>query len=101
MYRGLVDHCKRVLKAYYNVFQTMHAFGTEFCTMSIREPQPTASEAYRAFGEMHRGLEKEGIQMIKALKPVIANFGTYLNKAIPDTKLTVSNDSSLRFDDIL
>lgn len=97
MYRGLVDHCKRVLKAYFNVFQAMHAFGTEFCTMSIREPQPTASEAYRAFGEMHRGLEKEGIQMIKALKPVIANFGTYLNKAIPDTKLTVRKYADSKF----
>lgn len=97
MYRGLVDHCKRVLKAYFNVFQAMHAFGTEFCTMSIREPQPTASEAYRAFGEMHRGLEKEGIQMIKALKPVIQNFGTYLNKAIPDTKLTVRKYADSKF----
>lgn len=97
MYRGLVDHCKRVLKAYFNVFQAMHAFGTEFCTMSIREPQPTASEAYRSFGEMHRGLEKEGIQMIKALKPVIANFGTYLNKAIPDTKLTVRKYADSKF----
>lgn len=97
MYRGLVDHCKRVLKAYFNVFQVMQSFGTEFCTMSIREPQPTASEAYRAFGEMHRGLEKEGIQMIKALKPVIANFGTYLNKAIPDTKLTVRKYADSKF----
>lgn len=97
MYRGLVDHCKRVLKAYFNVFQAMQLFGTEFCTMSIREPQPTASEAYRAFGEMHRGLEKEGIQMIKALKPVIANFGTYLNKAIPDTKLTVRKYADSKF----
>lgn len=97
MYRGLVDHCKRVLKAYFNVFQIIQAFGTEFCSMSIREPQPTASEAYRAFGDMHRGLEKEGIQMIKALKPVIANFGTYLNKAIPDTKLTVRKYADSKF----
>lgn len=97
MYRGLVDYCKRVLKAYFNVFQAMNAFGTEFCQMSMREPQPTASEAYRAFGEMHRSLEKEGIQMIKALKPVIANFGTYLHKAIPDTKLTVRKYADSKF----
>lgn len=97
MYRGLVDNCKRVLKAYFNVFQLMHAFGTEFCQMSIREPQPVASEAYRAFGEMHRALEKEGIAMIKNLKPVIGNFGTYLNKAIPDTKLTVRKYADTKF----
>ncbi|XP_070495592.1 PRKCA-binding protein isoform X1 [Chironomus tepperi] len=97
MYRGLVDYSKRVLKAYFNVFQAMNAFGTEFCQMSIREPQPTASEAYRAFGEMHRSLEKEGIKMIKALKPVIANFGTYLHKAIPDTKLTVRKYADSKF----
>lgn len=97
MYRGLVDHCKRVLKAYFNVFQSMQNFGTEFCEMSVREPQPRASEAYRAFGEMHRNLEKDGIIMIKALKPVIANFGTYLNKAIPDTKMTVRKYANAKF----
>jgi PRKCA-binding protein len=46
---------------------------------------------------MHRGLEKEGIQMIKTLKPVIANFGTYLEKAIPDTKLTVRKYADSKF----
>jgi PRKCA-binding protein len=97
MYRGLVDYSKRVLKAYFNVFQAMSAFGTEFCQMSMREPQPTASEAYRAFGEMHRAIEKEGIQMIKALKPVVANFGTYLHKAIPDTKQTVRRYADSKF----
>lgn len=46
---------------------------------------------------MHRSLEKEGIRMIKDLKPVIANFGTYLNKAIPDTKLTVRKYADSKF----
>lgn len=49
MYRTLVDSCKRVLKSYFNVFQAMQAFGTEFCEMSIREPQPTASEVSKIF----------------------------------------------------
>lgn len=75
----------------------MQNFGTEFCEMSVREPQPRASEAYRSFGEMHRNLEKDGIIMIKALKPVIANFGTYLNKAIPDTKMTVRKYANAKF----
>ena len=75
----------------------MQNFGTEFCEMSVREPQPRASEVYRAFGEMHRNLEKDGIIMIKALKPVIANFGTYLNKAIPDTKMTVRKYANAKF----
>lgn len=56
----------------------MQIFGTEFCTMSIREPQPRASEAYRAFGEMHRNLEKDNIQMIKTLKPV-----RFFNQILP------------------
>uniref|UniRef100_A0A182JDB4 PRKCA-binding protein n=1 Tax=Anopheles atroparvus TaxID=41427 RepID=A0A182JDB4_ANOAO len=97
MYKGLVEHARRMLKAHFDVLQTYQAFGNIFASISVREPQPRASEAFRIFGELHRNMEKDGIKMIKALKPILADMGTYLHKAIPDTKLTVKRYADAKF----
>ncbi|XP_061518153.1 PRKCA-binding protein isoform X1 [Anopheles gambiae] len=97
MYKGLVDHARRMLKAHFDVLQTYQAFGNIFASISVREPQPRASEAFRIFGELHRNMEKDGIKMIKTLKPILADMGTYLHKAIPDTKLTVKRYADAKF----
>ncbi|XP_035775637.1 PRKCA-binding protein-like isoform X1 [Anopheles albimanus] len=97
MYKGLVDHARRMLKAHFDVLQTYQAFGNVFASISVREPQPRASEAFRVFGELHRSMEKDGIKMIKSLKPILADMGTYLHKAIPDTKLTVKRYADAKF----
>lgn len=60
----------RMLKAYFDVLQAYQAFGNCFASLSVREPQPRASEAFRLFGETHRNLERDGVKMLKAIKPV-------------------------------
>lgn len=97
VYKGLVDHAKRMLKSYFDFLVVFKNFGDQFVEMSVREPSARASEAFRLFGEFHRSFEKDGIKMIKALKPVISDFGTYLHKAIPDTKLTVNKYLDAKF----
>ncbi|XP_036222290.1 PRKCA-binding protein isoform X2 [Bactrocera oleae] len=97
MYKGLVEHARRMLKAYYDLLQTYKAFGDCFTQISAREPQQRASEAFRMFGEFHRNLEKDGLNIIKQIKPVLSDLGTYLNKAIPDTKLTVRRYADAKF----
>lgn len=97
MYKGLVDHAKRMLKAYYDLLQTFKAFGDAFADISVREPQPRASEAFRLFSELHRNLDKDGVNMFKAVKPVLSDLGTYLTKAIPDTKMTVKKYADAKF----
>ncbi|XP_063699386.1 PRKCA-binding protein isoform X2 [Culicoides brevitarsis] len=97
VYKGLVDHAKRMLKSYFDFLVVFKNFGDQFVEMSVREPSARASENFRLFGEFHRGLEKDGIKMIKKLKPVISDFGTYLHKAIPDTKLTVNKYLDAKF----
>lgn len=86
-----------MLKAHFDVLQTYQAFGNTFAAISVREPQPRASEAFRLFGELHRNMERDGVKMIKAVKPVLADFGTYLHKAIPDTKLTIRRYADAKF----
>lgn len=97
MYKGLVDHAKRMLKAYFDLLQTFQAFGNVFAAISVREPQPRASEAFRIFGEIHRAMEKDGVKMLKTIKPVLSDLGTYLNKAIPDTKMTIRRYADAKF----
>ncbi len=51
------------------IFSTA-AFGDVFAGIGVREPQPTASEAFTKFGEAHREIEKYAIKMLKTAKPV-------------------------------
>lgn len=59
-----------MLKAYFDLFQSFQSFGKVYSEISVREPQARASEAFRLFAEMHRNIERDGIKMIKAVKPV-------------------------------
>ncbi|XP_060807799.1 PRKCA-binding protein isoform X2 [Amyelois transitella] len=97
-YKRLVDYAKRMLKSYFDLLQTYKAVGDIFAAIGVREPQPRASEAFSKFGQYHRLLERDGIKMLKALKPILADMGTYLNKAIPDTKLTIRKYADTKFE---
>lgn len=74
------------------------AFGDTFAAIGVREPQPRASEAFRQFGDQHRQMEKFGVAMLKSLKPILNDLGTYLNKAIPDTRLTINKYADAKFE---
>ncbi|XP_052749488.1 PRKCA-binding protein isoform X4 [Galleria mellonella] len=97
-YKRLVEHAKRMLKAYFDLLQTYKSVGDIFAAIGVREPQARASEAFSKFGQYHRLLERDGIKMLKALKPILADMGTYLNKAIPDTKLTIRKYADTKFE---
>lgn len=86
---------RRMLKAHYDVIQCFAALGRNFA--EIKEPQQTASETFRIFSEMHRNMEKDGLKMLKSVKPVLSDLGTYLTKAIPDTKLTIRRYADAKF----
>ncbi|KAH0956042.1 hypothetical protein HN011_010200 [Eciton burchellii] len=97
-YRGLVAHAKATLHAFFDLTQIYKVFGDAFAAIGVREPQPRASEAFRQFGEQHRQMEKFGMIMLKTLKPILNDLGTYLNKAIPDTRLTISKYADAKFE---
>lgn len=97
MYKGIVDHAGRVLKAYQSAMQSYRDFGDCFLEISTRESQQRASEAFRLFGEFHRNLEKDGVQILEQMKPILDEINTYLTKAIPDTKLTIDRYMDAKF----
>lgn len=69
-----------------------------FCSIGVREIQQSANEAFNQFGEAHRLMEKHGIRMLKRLKPILGDLGTYLHKAIPDTRLTIKRYADVKFE---
>ncbi|XP_026293482.1 PRKCA-binding protein isoform X1 [Frankliniella occidentalis] len=97
-YRGMVEHAKRVLKAYFELLQVYKAFGCTFAEIGAREPQPRASETFTQFANYHRSLEKHGIKMLRTIKPILSDLGTYLYKAIPDTQLTIRKYADAKFE---
>lgn len=79
-------------------FLHLSAFGDVFVGIGVREPQPAASEAFSQFGEAHRNMEKFAIRMLKTVKPMISDLNTFLNKAVPDTRLTVKKYLDCKFE---
>ena len=51
-----------------------------------------------AAGEYHRQMEKFGIRTLRQTKPILTDLGTYLTKAIPDTKLTIKKYADVKFE---
>lgn len=98
LYRGLIEHSKKMLRSFYDLSQTHKAFGDLFSVIGAREPQPKACDAFQTFGESHRNMEKYGIHLLRTCKPMLADLGTFLTKAIPDTKLTIKKYADVKFE---
>nr|XP_061805472.1 PRKCA-binding protein-like [Nerophis lumbriciformis] len=98
LYKGLMEHTKRLLRAFFELSQTHRGFGDVFSVIGVREPQAAASEAFVKFADAHRSIEKYGIQLLKTIKPMLHDLNTYLHKAIPDTKLTIRKYLDVKFE---
>jgi len=98
MYNGMMEHAKALLKAFFDLSQSHKAFGEVFSAIGVREPQKNASEAFTHFGEAHRDIERFAISMLKTVKPMISDLNTYLNKAVPDTRLTIKKYLDAKFE---
>lgn len=98
IYKGLMEHMHHMLKAFFDICHVYRAFGDVFAEIGVREPQPRASEAFTRFGEAHRSIEKYGIKLLKTVRPMLSDLNTYLNKAVPDTKLTIRKYADAKFE---
>ncbi|XP_046403937.1 PRKCA-binding protein isoform X2 [Ischnura elegans] len=97
-YEGMLRHTRALLNATIHLLHIYKAFGDTFSAMGVREPQARASEAFRQFGEHHRQMEKIGMAMVKEVRPILSDLGTYLHKAIPDTRLTIRKYADAKFE---
>ncbi|XP_017461739.1 PREDICTED: PRKCA-binding protein-like, partial [Rhagoletis zephyria] len=96
--KGLVSHINFTIKAYVEMTQTYKDFSDVFAEIGAHEPQTEASKAFTQFSETHRHFEKEGQTLTAELKPILGDLNTYLNKAIPDTRLTIKKYADQKFE---
>ena len=98
VYHGLMEHSKKLLKAYFDLCKTHRQLGDIFSVIGVREPQVNSGAAFTKFGDAHRDFEKAGFALLKTLKPMLSDLNTYLNKAIPDTRLTIKKYADVKFE---
>lgn len=98
MYSEIRERTRNTFKAFYELNKIYKAFGDVFTEIGCREKQPEACEAFRKFGESHRLFERYGIEMLKNIRTVLGDLDTYITKAIPDTRLTISKYQDVKFE---
>jgi len=98
VYLGLTHHVKKLLKTFFNLCKIHRDFGDIFSVIGVREPHASGAEAFTKFSSAHRDFEKSGFKLLKTLKPMIHDLNTYLNKAIPDTKMTIKKYADVKFE---
>jgi hypothetical protein len=98
MYSEIRERTRNTFKAFYELNHVYKEFGDVFTEIGCKEKQPEAGEAFRRFGETHRLFEKYGLEMLNSIKIMLGNLDTYISKAIPDTKLTISKYEDVKFE---
>lgn len=73
-------------------------FGQVFTNIGVYETQKSASVAFSNFGIAHATMADEGMKFIKNIGPMLRDLYTFLEKAVPDTKLTLKKYSDAKFE---
>ncbi|OAF71759.1 PRKCA-binding protein [Intoshia linei] len=97
-YNGLMHHTEKYLRSFYAVAVSHKDLGYIMSEIGNREIQPNARTAFSKFGDVHIDMSKLGFSHIKKSKMMITDLKTYVNKAIPDTKLTVKKYLQAKFE---
>ncbi|XP_063720053.1 PRKCA-binding protein-like [Symsagittifera roscoffensis] len=98
IYRGMMNNTRGLLWGYLRMAQAHRLMGEVFSQVGAKEPQFSASEGFRKYGEAHRSMEKFGVKLVRTVKPMVSDLDTYLNKAIPDTKHTIRKYADVKFE---
>ena len=75
-----------------------------FGEVGVHSPFPSASETFVAVGHAHRDLERVSVSIVRTIRPMMSDLGTFLNQAIPDIRrVHVARDPRciLRLDAVL
>ncbi|CAJ0579759.1 unnamed protein product, partial [Mesorhabditis spiculigera] len=97
-YRTLIAYFNELLEAQEGINKYQKMFGDAFCELAAHESQANASLAFTVFGEAHRALDKRQADMVKAVRPLINDLVTYVDKAIPDTELTMKKYLDVKYE---
>uniref|UniRef100_A0A915Q7P0 AH domain-containing protein n=1 Tax=Setaria digitata TaxID=48799 RepID=A0A915Q7P0_9BILA len=89
-----LEHCSQLYKKLIKYLE----FGDLFCEIATRESSETTNTALSTFGNVHRALEKHTVKLVKVLHPIVNDLNTFVEKAIPDTRLTLKKYLDAKFE---
>lgn len=98
VYSEIRERTRSTFKAFFELNRIYKRFGDVFTEVGCREKQPQVGEALRKFGEAHRLSEKYGLELLGSVKMILSELDTYINKAIPDTRLTIKKYQNIKFE---
>uniref|UniRef100_A0A915CGR9 PRKCA-binding protein n=1 Tax=Parascaris univalens TaxID=6257 RepID=A0A915CGR9_PARUN len=98
LYKKLIRHLTALLNSYYRVSRSKKEFGDLFCEVAARESSSTVNRAFVTFGEAHRSIDKQMLKLVRSLHPIVRDLNTFVEKAIPDTKLTLKKYLDVKFE---
>lgn len=98
VYRGIAERARNFLMSIKALAQVHKEFGQVFCSIGVYERQKSASVAFTNFGMAHKTIHDEGRKFIGTVGPMLQDLHTFLEKAVPDTKLTLKKYSDAKFE---
>jgi hypothetical protein len=93
VYRGIAEKARGMLSSLKAVVEGHKELGAAFSNIGVYEPQQSASVAFVDFGNAHKLIGEEGEKLASKIGPMLKDLYTYLQKAVPDTKLTLKKYS--------
>ncbi|CAI8040529.1 PRKCA-binding protein [Geodia barretti] len=98
VYRGIAEKARGMLSSLKAVVEGHKELGAAFSNIGVYEPQQSASVAFVDFGNAHKLIGEEGEKLASKIGPMLKDLYTYLQKAVPDTKLTLKKYSDSKFE---
>lgn len=98
VYKGIAERARNFLIGIKALANAHREFGQVFSSIGVYEVQKSASVAFSNFGIAHGTMADEGMKFIKNIGPMLRDLYTFLEKAVPDTKLTLKKYSDAKFE---
>ncbi|XP_064406147.1 PRKCA-binding protein-like isoform X2 [Halichondria panicea] len=99
VYKGIAEQARSFLIGVKELTITHRKFGDVFSRVGVYEIQQSASLAFSKFGTAHKTMADEGMKFIVNVGPMLRELYTFLEKAVPDTRLTLKKytDAKVEF----
>ncbi|VDM57717.1 unnamed protein product [Angiostrongylus costaricensis] len=98
LYRNMIGYFEDLFYLQEKVSYYQKEFGDIFCELAAHEAHANANEAFSEFGVAHRRLSKKQSDSLNNLRPLIADFVTYVDKVVPDTQLTLKKYLDVKYE---
>lgn len=96
-YKDMIVRAHFLLLDFNAVSAVNKGMGDLFAQIACRE-KCAANEAFTQFANTHRNYHRAATEFQKEAAPIMNKLGTYLNKAVPDMKLTIKKYANAKFE---